>query len=180
MTDTEQDPRRERLAFFTSTVARETAALYERSRSTAGRLLKGVSMGAAGGLGGFLLGIIAAPRGTKNETEVAYLLRQVRVGQAVRDFAPMVTNMVTSMEYDARKRLEGMGYYPCSDCGVPHTSDLPHDFPAGTYWDAERNVYLQPDNADWTQGGYDAAGDDNRWGSAEDLDEEDDDGEQVH
>jgi len=181
MTDSQQTPRQQRLTFFTSVLAREAASLYERSRDTANRLLKGATLGVAGGLGGFMLGVVSTPKGRKDETEVAYLLRQVRIGQMLREFAPLVTNTFTNLEYDARKRLEDMGYYPCSDCGVPHTSDLPHDFPAGTYWDAEKNAYLKPDNADWTRGGFDAAGDDNRWGAAAFEDEEEEDGgEQVH
>lgn len=178
MTDSQQDHHRERMAFFTSTVAREATALYERSRDTANRLLKGATLGVAGGVGGFLLGVVSTPRGRKDETEVVYLLRQVRIGQWLREFSPMITNTFTNLEYDARKRLEDMGYYPCAECGAPHVSEEPHTFPEGTYWCETRSRYLKPDDADWTQDGFMDAPDDAKWAFTDP--EPEDDGEQVH
>ena len=177
MADSRQDPTP---ASIYAVLTTDTRNLYERGRDLAGRLVKGVSLGVAGALGGFAVGVVAAPGGTKDRTEVAYLLRQVRLGKMVRDMAPMATTIFTDLEYEARKRLEELGYYPCSDCGVPHVSDVPHDFPEGTYWCDRCNRYLKPDDADWTAAGFRGAPVDAKWAYVDQEDEPQDDGEQVH
>jgi hypothetical protein len=108
-------------------------------------------------------------------TEQERLLRTVSTGTIIRQALPAVEQMFTQMEYDARKRLEEMGYYPCSECGVPHVKDEPHRMPPGTYWSDTKERYVRPDDPEWSRDDYQKATGE-RW----DLEGDSDDGSQMH
>jgi hypothetical protein len=147
--------------------------LMERARGLVRRTASAVVTGAAGAVGGAVVGFLVSPD-RKQEDRQTVLQRRVQLAQMGRTFAPMLEQQLTTMEYDARKELEHMGYYPCEECGVPHVKDEPHRMPPGTYWSAEEERYIRPDDPKWTRAGYEGATGD-RW----DLDDDQGSG-QVH
>jgi hypothetical protein len=186
MTDTSEKPttndlQRDLLAFASAATRRaldslwaDGGSVYGTARSLVSRVARGTGYGVAGAVLGSLGGFLITPVRQREESEQDALLRTVSRAQMIREVVPAVTSMFSNMEYEARKRLEDLGFYPCQDCGVPHVKDEPHEMPAGTYWDEERGVYLRPDNADWTKDGYESAAG-QRWDFADD-----DGGDQMH
>lgn len=147
--------------------------LYRLTREAGTRVLSagvGAAVGAVVGAGVFAVAPLGARRGSPQaKTETQALREKVRVGQLIRELAPLVGNQGASMEYDARKKLEEVGYYPCSECGVAHRKEERHRMPPGTYWCEKQSRYVQPDDGAWTAEGY-------RQASGERWDLEDEDG----
>jgi len=158
---------------------RDGGSIYGVARNIVVRAAYGATYSAGGAVLGAITGFVTGPPSARGpESEKDRLLRQVKMAEFARTALPSLTQMVTSLEYDARKTLEEMGYYPCEHCGEPHVKDVRHNMPEGTYWSEGANRYLKPDDADWTREGYEqAAGE--RW-EYTDGEDEDDGGEQVH
>lgn len=172
MSEPTQDPKPERnpyqdikhdLASFAGQLTRKVltqtwrdgGSVYGFVRGIAGRLVWGTAMGAAGSVVGAASGFVMGPPGRKGpEDEREKLLRQVRVSQMARESMPMITSTLQNLEYDARKKLEEQGYYPCEECGVPHVKEEPHRMPPGTYWSEEQKRYVRPDDEEWSSEGY--------------------------
>jgi len=187
MTDTRISDIKHDLLSFAGAATRRTlenvwtegGSVYGVARSVVTRTAWGAVCGAAGAGLGAMTGFLIGPPGPRGEMDPKErLVRQVKYSQMVRDAAPMIVSALSTIEYEARKKLEEMGHYPCEECGIPHVKAQRHQMPPGTYWDVERNCYLRPDNADWKQAAYEAAAEDDRW-ELED-DEDDDSEEQVH
>lgn len=160
---------------------RDGGSIYGVARNIVVRAAYGATYSAGGAVLGAITGFVTGPPSPRGpESERDRLLRQVKMAEIGRTALPTLTQMLTSIEYDARKSLEEMGYYPCEHCGEPHVKEERHNMPEGTYWSEGANRYLKPDDADWTKEGYEqAAGE--RWEYADaDAEDEDDSGEQIH
>ncbi len=92
-------------------------------------------VGAVGGALG--LGLLAYSRTSKaiREDRIAFgqhtpdaeqtverdkLLSAVKNSSRIRHVSKMINDQATQQEFDARKKLEAMGYLPCSECGRFH------------------------------------------------------------
>lgn len=153
-----------------------------RLREIVSRSAWAVTMGAMmGGLGlafGSVLGFARGPSGaepeedTRTEEEVDearrknernFLLRRVKqngmIRRALEQIGPVAIPLLADAEYNDRRRLEELGFYPCPKCGIPHLDGGKRDdcLPAGAYWHDELRRYVEPDHPDWTPEGYEAA-----------------------
>lgn len=130
------------------------------------RIFRRVSLGAvygiAGGFGGAAIGIFVGlterdlkeEKREKRERLKSSLIARVRMISLLRNLSPSLENA----EYEARRKLEELGYYPCSKCGVPHIDGGKADcLPPGTYFHKELSRYIEPDHPDWTEEGYEKA-----------------------
>lgn len=161
------------------TTLRESGNIYQLARGAIQRTFWASAYGAVGAVTGAFAGFLIGPSRAQGqdvapESREVVLQRKVTAAQMVRTMLPSMESLVTNMEYDARKELEHMGFYPCEECGVPHVKDEPHQMPPGTYWCPNEEKYMRPGDPKWTKEGYEAAAGE-RW----DLDDVDDDG-QVH
>lgn len=107
-------------------------------------------------------------------------ISNVQMMQMFRQLIPALEGFLREAEYKDRRWLESKGYYPCSRCGVPHEEGGPEADckPTGTYFDDERNRYVQPDDDAWSAEGYEAATG-QKWDPGPVEDDEDDDGEDT-
>lgn len=158
----------------------EGATLYQLVRGGIQRTFWAAAYGTVGAVMGAGTGFLIGPNRGKDRdapevSREAVLQRKVQTTQMVRTLLPSLESLLTTTEYDARKELEHMGFYPCEHCGVPHVKGERHQMPPGTYWSEPHNAYIRPDNEEWTKEGYESASDE-RW----DLDDDGDDGGQVH
>jgi hypothetical protein len=165
------------------TAIHESASVYQLARGAIQRTFWASAYGAigaaVGAASGFLIGPHRAQRNDhREESRQAVLQRRVSATQVIRTILPSLEQQLTTMEYDARKELEHMGYYPCEDCGVPHVKEEPHQMPPGTYWSEADNAYIRPGDPKWTKEGYESTAGE-RWDLSDDGSDGSDDG-QVH
>jgi hypothetical protein len=187
MTDTGpqiSDFKRNLLSFASATTGQvlrsiweDGSSLYGVARNVVVRAAHGATYSMAGAALGAVSGFLIGPTSHRHESEQERMVNTVNRLQTVREAIPMIQSTLQSLEYDTRKKLEEMGYYPCEACGTPHLKDEAHQMPAGTYWSEAHNRYVKPDDADWTKQGYESAAGE-RWEYADE--DEDDGGEQIH
>lgn len=147
---------------------------------TAARVSKAVAYSAVVGLVGAATGIatgavmglssglrLASP--TTDDPEVAAaekklrsrkrLIQNVRTYEMYRGVLDMLSPIISSAEFNARRRLEAMGYYPCAQCGIPHIQpeDQNNCMPKGAYWSEDLQRYVHPGHPDWSREEYEAA-----------------------
>lgn len=152
-----------------SEVARRTFGFLRGAvRRTASATVWGLMGGVLGAAGG------AAFADPPAEDEVDDLARKVQNLQMFRHFLPWIQEHIQVLEYGLRRRLEELGYFPCSVCGGVHTDKVGHQMPPGTYWSEEDNRYVAPDDPTWTQEGYEAAAPEDRWDLKDDTPDDDD------
>lgn len=136
-------------------------SLLDHARSAAYRVSRAVGYGVVGAVAGGLTGLfMRRPTTTRTEKDVVdQLTSNVQFWQFLRGVMPMAENFAREQEYKDRRVLESMGYYPCSRCGIPHEKGGPDAdcMPKGTYWDKEKEAYVQPDDEEWSAEGYEAA-----------------------
>lgn len=130
---------------------RATSAAVGTAVCGAGGALVGAYLGA---LGAFEVRKEHASHGEGRERLRKSLMQKVQMGGFLRQVTPMLGELGTKLEYDATKQLEDHGFFPCGECGVPHTKHERHIFPPGTYWDTDAQEYVQPDDERWTAQGY--------------------------
>ena len=152
------------------------------------RLVKGVAYSCAGSLfgatSGLLLGMMARPSKESSEhqaqaesqkvprTEEEHrahrrkkLLGRVHRFRSMRTTWESVQKLLESAftqlsedEYQARRELELMGYYPCSKCGIPHLEGGEIDcLPIGAYFSEALGRYVEPEHPDWKKDEYEEA-----------------------
>lgn len=140
-----------------------TPTLLEQARTLASRVTRAVGYGAAGAVIGAGLGFIArhTPKAKERSEQdlVNKRIENVRLMQMFRQLLPAAEGFIREAEYQDRRWLEAKGYYPCSRCGVPHEKGGPEAdcMPRGTYFDKEKDRYVQPDDEEWSVEGYEAA-----------------------
>ena len=150
------------------------------------RLVKGVAYSCAGSLfgatSGLLLGMMARPSKESSELQAESqkvprteeerrthlrkkLIGRVRHSRAMRISWESLQNLLESAfkhfsedEYQARRELELMGYYPCSKCGIPHLEGGEIDcLPIGAYFSEALGRYVEPEHPDWKKDEYEEA-----------------------
>lgn len=157
----------------------------EQVRFFVSRLVSAAGYGVAGAMLGGIMGFVTKSRPrTRKRTEqdlVDSLTSDVRFMQMARGMMPMLEKLFTESEYNKRRQLEAMGYYPCSKCGIPHVKGGPDAdcMPKGTYFDKEHDKHIEPDDEMWSAEGYEKATGE-KWDPGPLEDDDDDDGETVH
>ena len=101
--------------------------------------------------------------------------------QLLRSMAPALQQQFTELEYSNRRKLESMGYYPCSRCGKPHKGGGPDAgcMPKGTYYDEEQRKYVEPTDPEWSAANYERATG-QKWDPGPLGDDEGEDGGPLH
>ncbi len=90
------------------------------------------------------------------------LLNQLQMINVARQIAKQAVPPLASREFDIRRKLEALGYYPCRHCGVPHVDpDKDNCLPHGAYFSEHLQRYIHVGHPDWSEDEYQSA-----WGKA--------------
>lgn len=132
---------------------------YRIGRSIAWSAALGVSGVAMGVLMGISSRLPERREATPEEKKLRLkdrLIQNVNNASMIRQGLQMVIPAVDNWEYDARRQLEAMGYYPCQKCGIPHThpEGEPNCLPPGAYWCEDLQRYVHVGHPDWDADEY--------------------------
>lgn len=139
---------------------RFSTALKLRKTATAVALAPVCILG--GLLGGTIIATVnitsalRAKGATQDETRRRVLAERVTAILAARRGAEMLISVAEEREYQARRELEEMGYYPCRKCGVPHVDpdDEESCLPKGAYYSADLGRYVHVGHPNWSRSEY--------------------------
>lgn len=146
---------------------KKTAAVaIDTTQRICNAVLCGALMGMSGTTMGITFGVMMPTRAQgqrrklteeeKRKQHKAMLLSRLQRIEMIRKAIEAATPILTSAEYDTRRELEALGYFPCSKCGVPHTQpeDEENCLPVGTYWSEDLQRYIPVGHPDWSAEEY--------------------------
>lgn len=99
------------------------------------------------------------------------LVREVHVLTFCRQVVAQAEPIISNLEFEKRRRLEEMGYFPCPKCGIAHLQgeEAKDCMPPGTYFSKLLERHIGPEHPDWKKEEYEAATGE-KWEAPEDDD----------